>query len=434
MRKSFYAAGVLILAGFSPVFADTLEKTNGQKLDGRVLAETADNVTFEVNSGGISFTQRIPRGQIRKLEREVKEGPGYCGIPLIGEIGVEVTAMALKSSLMEARKYKPDYIILVINSNGGLVTERDRIVAVLRENQDLKIIAYVQKAMSAAAIIALACPDLYFAPDGQIGAAVSYRQTPNGTPQIIEEKYLSAIRAAERSASELGRRSELWSRGMSDGDVELSVMLDSEHGREILEGHPNGSKLIKRKGQILTMTGREAVEWGMASGMAASVEGLKEPLKLKAWHNEDKRPWQMMADSGRIARQHLKEKQEDEMRRAQRASVIRQIGPEMNDLQARMEKARARVLAEEQALTGLKGQYEAELAAIEDTFDRAMASEGTKAGQTIALKTKLRALTNLRNKYEPQIASHEQKHIEALQEAAQLSERLKANVANLPAE
>ena len=63
-----------------------------------------------------------------------------------------------------------------------------------------------------------------------------------------------------------------------------------------------------------------------------------------------------------------------------------------------------------------------------------MASEGTKAGQTIALKTKLRALTNLRNKYEPQLASHEQKHIEALQEAAQLSERLKANVANLPAE
>src|SRR2546421_7985288 len=181
MRKSFYAAGVLILAGFSPVFADTLEKTNGEKLDGRVLAETADNVTFEVNSGGISFTQRIPRGQIRKLEREVREGPGYCGIPLIGEIGVEVTAMALKSSLMEARKYKPDYIILVINSNGGLVTERDRIVAVLRENQDLKIIAYVQKAMSAAAIIAASWPDLFFGPDGQAGASVAYRRNPDGT-------------------------------------------------------------------------------------------------------------------------------------------------------------------------------------------------------------------------------------------------------------
>src|SRR6476660_2955871 len=161
MRKFLYAAGVLVFVCFSPVFADSLEKTNGQKLEGRVIGETADNVTFEVNSGGITFSMRIPRGQIRKLEREVREGPGYCAIPLIGEVGVEITAKTLGRALDEARRYKPQYIILVIDSNGGLVGERDKVVDVLRDNQDLKIIAYVKKAYSAAAVIALACQQIY---------------------------------------------------------------------------------------------------------------------------------------------------------------------------------------------------------------------------------------------------------------------------------
>ena len=34
MRRFLYAAGVLVFACFSPVFADSLVKTNGQKLDG----------------------------------------------------------------------------------------------------------------------------------------------------------------------------------------------------------------------------------------------------------------------------------------------------------------------------------------------------------------------------------------------------------------
>ena len=194
MRRFF--ALVFVFLCSAPVLADTVVKTNGQRLDGRVIAESADVVTFEVSSGGITFTQRIPRAQIRNLQKEVREGPGYCAIPLIGEVGVEITAKALGRALDEARKYKPQYIILVIDSNGGLVGERDKIVGVLRDNQDLKIIAYIKKAYSAAAVIALACPQMYIAPDGAIGAAVAYRQTPQGTPQVIEEKYRSAIRAA----------------------------------------------------------------------------------------------------------------------------------------------------------------------------------------------------------------------------------------------
>ncbi len=434
MRRNLWVPAVLVLAWISPVLGDTLERTNGQKLDGRVIAETADNVTFEVNSGGIAFTQRIPRAQIRKLQREVREGPGYCAIPLMGEVGVEITAKTLERSLGEARRYKPQYIILVIDSNGGLVSERDKVVEVLRDNQDLKIIAYVKKAYSAAAVIALACQQIYIEPDGAIGAAVAYQQTPQGTPKLIEEKYRSAIRASERAASAIGKRSELWIRGMSEDDLELSIVKDPEGGMKVIEGNPWGTKRIKKQGQILTANGREAVEWGMANATATSFEALNEPLGLKAWHNEDKGPWQMMADSSRIARQHLKEEQDQNMRRAARGAYLRQLGPEVSGMIDRLEKARARALAAQLSLAELKTQYDNEAAAIEDEYQRSLSSEGSRTAQSIAEKKRQRSLAALQNRYKPQFVSYEAKRNEAVLEAAQISEHLKIVMANLPQE
>src|SRR5258706_5612654 len=94
--RSFLTTVSVVFIAAAISRADTLEKTNGQKLEGRVLAETADVVSFEVNSGGISFTQKIPRAQIRSIQKEVREGPGYCAIPLVGDIGGEVKAVAVK--------------------------------------------------------------------------------------------------------------------------------------------------------------------------------------------------------------------------------------------------------------------------------------------------------------------------------------------------
>src|ERR1051325_2979681 len=98
MRR-LLAVVVVMLIGSIPAWGDTLEKTSGQKLDGRLIPETSETVTFEVNSGGITFTQKLPRAQIRKLERESREGPGYCAIPLIGDVGVEITAKSLIAAL-----------------------------------------------------------------------------------------------------------------------------------------------------------------------------------------------------------------------------------------------------------------------------------------------------------------------------------------------
>src|SRR6185503_11580035 len=101
MRKFRGIAAAFLLSSALIARADTLEKTSGQRLDGRVIAETTDTVTFEVVSGGITFTQKVPRAQIKSLQREIRLGPGYCAIPLIGEVGIEITAKEFKAALAE---------------------------------------------------------------------------------------------------------------------------------------------------------------------------------------------------------------------------------------------------------------------------------------------------------------------------------------------
>jgi hypothetical protein len=297
----------------------------------------------------------------------------------------------------------------------------------------LKIVAYVKRAMSAASTISMACPDLYLASDGVIGAAVAYRQLPGGMPQAIEEKYLSAIRAAERSAANLGKRSELWMRAMSDIDSELSIVQECE-GPKIVEGTVEGGTVIKPKGQILTATSREAVEWGLATGTAANIDGLKEQLGLKVWHNASKRPGQMMADSSRIARQQAQERLEADRRRQIRWAAIKALTPEMSELRNRMEKARARAAAAEQSLSTLRQMLKTEMDAIESSYEQATGGDSTKGSRTLAANQRQRALVALRDRYQPQLVAAEEKRNEALLELAQITDRMKMVTAAIPTE
>jgi hypothetical protein len=172
----------------------------------------------------------------------------------------------------------------------------------------------------------------------------------------------------------------------------------------------------------------------MANGTAQNFESLNVALGLKVWHNEDKRPWQMMADSSRIERQHMKEEQEKFARRAVRGEILRRMGPEVFGMADKLEKARARAVAAEEALATLKTRYEADAAAIEDEYQRLTNGEGPHIAPSLALSRKQRALAALQSRYKSQVLSYEEKRNQAQLEAAQLTERLKAVMASLPPE
>src|SRR5258706_5017454 len=364
MARFIVSGGVLVcLLAVGPAGADTLEKKDGSVMQGRVIAETPDAVTFEVSNGGITFRQRIPRAQVRAVQREVLEGPGFCTIPLIGDIGPEVKADDFRDALAAARRGGAQYVVLVIDSPGGSIDERNKILAVMVQTKDLKLVAYVKRALSAAAVLAVACPQICMAPDASIGAAVAFKIGPNGLPEDIEEKFRSAIRAGERAAAAMGDRSDLWIRGMSELNLELSLVQEDGQPR-LVEGltEPD-AKPIKKKGEILTLTAKEALASGLSTATINDVAAIRDALGIKAWHDIGDQAWSIMANRGLALKNHA------QALRARNAYLLA-IQPEVAAMTGRAERAVAKASAAHAALAQLQAQYDNEVRAINAEYEQ----------------------------------------------------------------
>ena len=66
IRRPFATAFLLLAAFQTPLLADVLTGTNGERLVGRVLEERTDDVVFESELGG---KLTIPRSRIREIQR-----------------------------------------------------------------------------------------------------------------------------------------------------------------------------------------------------------------------------------------------------------------------------------------------------------------------------------------------------------------------------
>lgn len=391
-----------------PCLADTLTKTNGQTMNGRVISEEKDVVVFESNLGGLVMRQRVPRGQIRDLQKEVREGPGYVALPIVGEIGVEVTAESLKRAIAEARRHKAQYIVLSIDSPGGLVQEKEKVIEVIRQNaRDVRFVAYVKRALSAAAIVAMACHEIYVAEDATIGATVTVMPGASGRMQAADEKIQSMVRASDRAVASAAGHSELWVRGMSERDLELSVRTRGGVTQIVESSGDRSERVIKRRGQILTLAAREAVEYGLAKGTYPTLAGIKEGLKLPAWHVAADGPWHSMINAGRLARENID-------RRAR-------LGPEVAALQERYGKATARMLAAEAMLTELKRQRDADMTRLREKYDEKMeAASRSRAEQVRVERLYAEGQKKINDYYDNQITLCQTEMEEARKDQAKL--------------
>ena len=343
----------ILLAGSA--LGDRVVKNDGRVLEGRIVDESRDALTIETRAGDLMVRQKISRANIRSVQKEVREGPGYCVIPIEGTIGVEVTPDALRRALAQAKASGATIVILSIDSQGGYVEARDKLLEVLKEYKNLTFVAHVKQALSSAVVFAMACPKIYMTDRATIGAAVVYRQLPDGSHAAVEAKFRSAYQAAERAAAAMGGYSELWIRGMSEADLELAIVTDESGKPRLVEAGTQweGEKIVKRKGQILTMTADEARQWGLSAGNAKGLEDIRKALGIEKWHVASDGPSAIMsAQASRIKSkiEDVKERRKELARiDASSAAALRQMTAALNELQqiqAAMERDGAPIIAE----------------------------------------------------------------------------------------
>ncbi|HDY87433.1 MAG TPA: nodulation protein NfeD [bacterium] len=153
-------------------------------------------------------------------------------------------------SLKEAEEENKRGIIFHIDTPGGRVDSAVHIKdAILRA--EIPTIAFVDKnAISAGALISLACDSLYMSTGASIGAATAV----DLQGKKASEKVISYFRAQMRATAEAnGRRADI-AEAMVDEELEI-------------EG-------ITEKGMLVTLTYKEALELEISDGTVENIEGL----------------------------------------------------------------------------------------------------------------------------------------------------------------
>ncbi len=170
------------------------------------------------------------------------------------ELHDEIDRSAFKlveKGLVQAVSENADYVILDLNTYGGAVDAADRIRSALIECEIPVAVFINNQAVSAGALISIACDSIYMKSGATIGAA----SVVNQSGDVMPDKYQSFMRSMMRSTAEVnGRDPEI---------AESMVMTDSA--------------------KVLSLTVSEAVAAGYCEGEVSSVEDVVRMIAPEAY-------------------------------------------------------------------------------------------------------------------------------------------------------
>jgi membrane-bound serine protease (ClpP class) len=213
-------------------------------------------------------------------------------ITLAGEVD-DYNRDALFRNIERARKLGAKTVILRMNTYGGLVSSGLDIARFLRRQDDLHIVAFVDdKAISAGAMIALACNEIVMVPSAVLGdcAPIVFKSDGNLESMPVAERAKAEspiLKDFEASAARNGYDPLLVTSMVSAPKV-VYYVEDNEGHRKFVD-EPTYQKLTKDEEwkpvagvsnpldgptTLLTVTTDEALKLGLAKGQVHSVDEL----------------------------------------------------------------------------------------------------------------------------------------------------------------
>lgn len=171
----------------------------------------------------------------------------------------------LQRSFREAEQAAARYIVLDIDTLGGLLEEASEI-GTLIQNQSIPVIAFVSgNAISAGSYIALSADQIVMQPGSAIGAAAIVDLAGN---RITDSKQISAWTGKMRSAAEQNGRNPRYAEGMVDDQIIVEVPeLGMTYGR----------------GELITFSAEEALRAGYAEHISDGISGVLDLLDASGY-------------------------------------------------------------------------------------------------------------------------------------------------------
>lgn len=190
--------------------------------------------------------------------------PRIYVIPVREQIGSPVLYI-VRRGLKEAIEQHASAVILDMKTPGGALDTTFEIMEALAKFPG-KTITYVNnEALSAGAFISATTDEIWFAPNGVIGAAAPVSAGGQDVEATMKQKIVSYLKARVRAMSE----------GKGHRGAVISAMIDADYELKI------GDSVIKGKGELLSLTAAEAGKaYGeppqplLSAGTAKSIDEL----------------------------------------------------------------------------------------------------------------------------------------------------------------
>jgi hypothetical protein len=210
------------------------------------------------------------------------------------EIAYEIETAAFEAALQKEARQGPLFILIEIDTPGGRVDLTQRLCAAISELRYCPTVAFIKGeknlgAYSAGTAVALACDQIYMAPNTAMGAVTAIVETEEGFKtekevygEDIGEKFGAAWRGYLAALAEKNHRPGILAKAMENKEIEVLQIRrgtqtlfieakDKQPGDQVME-------IFCKKGELLTLTPERAVRCGMAEGIADNRAQLLSKL------------------------------------------------------------------------------------------------------------------------------------------------------------
>lgn len=206
---------------------------------------------------------------VQPLPIDAPPGANVVVIPIDGTV-----ELGLAAFVRRVIDDHPDAaaIIFDVNTLGGRVDAAIQIRDAILDAAPRTVAFIHPRAISAGALISLACDNVLMTDGATIGAATPIQAGAGGEVEAVGEKMVSYMRAEMRSTAEAnGRRGDI-----AEAMVDRAVVIDG----------------VVEAGKLLTLDTDQALKLNMADAKAANLDEVLEALKLKQPHIiEEKVNW-----------------------------------------------------------------------------------------------------------------------------------------------
>ncbi|MEX1098525.1 MAG: NfeD family protein [Planctomycetales bacterium] len=202
----------------------------------------------------------------------------------------------IERQIDRAVKEGANVIVFEIDSPGGFLITSKQLANTIAdlEAKDVRTVAYIpREAKSGAAMIALACDEIYLNPRATFGDAAPIEVRPGQAAENVPHKVLSDLRETLESLAKRKNRPPALAEAMADKDLVVYQVTHAKTGRvwymsehEIENSNNEWTKgqsvWEARPGFVLTVDGVRAHELKLAEPPVADIDELKQRVGVPA--------------------------------------------------------------------------------------------------------------------------------------------------------